>query len=251
MTAIDLQTQCELGQQHLMAMRYLEAEATLSAAEAQAWSQQDFDTLARLYMPLQEARRQRRQRCGEGIVCLDLLAQSAQDYVDPRHVVENYPQGQVLVAGWADFDPARQVRIIQAELGLYLETFLGAVYPLCDGQRAVVIAPLLDVSPPDAQPRTIEELTQSLPPHSLIFRPEEFPVGPQKGSWQTYGRVMEIWERLHAPFLAAADSETDPIRQMEQYRRTIEVDYACELAHQKLSDVAKNLARRGRVAKSF
>ena len=39
---------------------------------AEAWRHRDWDTLARLYMPLQEARRQRRQRCGEGTVALDL-----------------------------------------------------------------------------------------------------------------------------------------------------------------------------------
>ncbi|MCC6421952.1 MAG: hypothetical protein IT447_00565 [Phycisphaerales bacterium] len=242
MMAIDLQSQCELGQQHLMAMRYLEAEKALSAAEEQAWSQHDFDTLARLYMPLQEARRQRRQRCGEGIVRLDLLAENALDFVDPRHVIENYPQGQLLVAGWASAEPARLVRAIQAELDLYLDTFLAAVYPLKDDTRAIAVIPLLDVPLPDAQPRSIAELTTALPPHSLIFRPDDLPAGAQKGSSQTYGMVMNIWEQLHAPFLAAADSQTDPIRKMELYRRTIQVDYACELAHQKLSDVAKNLA---------
>jgi hypothetical protein len=54
---------------------------------------------------------------------------------------------------------------------------------------------------------------------------------------------MSLWERLHAPFLASADAEVDPMRKIEAYRRAIQVDYACELAHQKLADVA-----RGRVA---
>jgi hypothetical protein len=53
-----------------------------------------------------------------------------------------------------------------------------------------------------------------------------------------------MWERLHAPFLASADMQVDPIQKMEGYRKTIRVDYACELAHQKLSDVAKSLSRK-------
>jgi hypothetical protein len=57
---------------------------------------------------------------------------------------------------------------------------------------------------------------------------------------------MSIWERLHAPFLAAADMQVDPIQKIHAYRRTIEVDYACELAHQKLSDTARQLARQRR-----
>src|SRR6478752_3970854 len=89
----DLQSLCELGQEQLMRMEYLAAERTLERAEAIAWDARDFDTLARLYMPLQEARRQRRQRCGEGVVCLDLIAQSLEDRVDGRRVVENFPQG--------------------------------------------------------------------------------------------------------------------------------------------------------------
>jgi hypothetical protein len=54
---------------------------------------------------------------------------------------------------------------------------------------------------------------------------------------------MDLWERLHAPFLAAADNTREPLARMEGYRRTIAVDYACELAHQKLSAVAAELER--------
>jgi hypothetical protein len=55
---------------------------------------------------------------------------------------------------------------------------------------------------------------------------------------------MAMWERLHAPFLAAADMQVDPVQQIEGYRRTIRVDYACELAHQKASTVARQLSRQ-------
>jgi hypothetical protein len=91
---------CERGQEELMRMEYLHAEATLAHAEEIAWDRKDFDTPSRLYMPLQETRRQRRQRCGEGIVALNLIAQGATDMVDGRRVIENYPHGQLLVAGW-------------------------------------------------------------------------------------------------------------------------------------------------------
>src|SRR5437868_641775 len=91
-----IQSQCELGQSLLMETKYLEAEATLAAAEREAWRRREFDTLARLYMPLQETRRQRRQRAGEGVVCLDLIAQGPDDHLDGRHVVQNFPHGQLL-----------------------------------------------------------------------------------------------------------------------------------------------------------
>jgi hypothetical protein len=73
---------------------------------------------------------------------------------------------------------------------------------------------------------------------------DELPKGPQRGTHETYGRIMDTWERLHAPYLAAADVQVDPIPKIEHYRRAIDVDYACELAHQKLSDVARDFARR-------
>ncbi len=99
MTATDVQALCERGQQLLMETRYWEAERTLAEAERIAWEARDWDTLARLYMPLQETRRQRRQRCGEGVVALDLLAEGASDDVDPGQILTNYPHGQLLVAG--------------------------------------------------------------------------------------------------------------------------------------------------------
>src|SRR6476660_7701866 len=126
----DLQSRCEQGQEQLTRMQCLEAEATLAAAERDAWAARDFDTLSRLYMPLQEARRQRRQRCGEGTVCLDLIAEGPGDQIEARHVIENYPHGQLLVAGWGSIASALEVRRFQQQHALYVETFLAAAYPL-------------------------------------------------------------------------------------------------------------------------
>ena len=72
------------------------------------------------------------------------------------------------------------------------------------------------------------------------------PVGTRRGNTETFARVAAMWERLHLPFLAAADMQADPVRRIEHYRNTIRVDYACELAHQKLSQVAHELSRHGR-----
>src|SRR5437764_2117271 len=238
----NLQSLCELGQEQLIRMEYLQAEETLCRAEEIAREQRDFDTLGRLYMPLQEARRQRRQRCGEGVVCLDLIAQGADDHINAQHIVENYPHGQLLVAGWGSIEPALKVRELQKQHGLYVETFLGAAYPIGDA-RAVAIVPLDGVKLPDSTPRSIDELLRLLPPHSIVYHERELPAGAQKGTWQTYAHVMDMWERLHAPFLAQADQTAEPMQKIEMYRKTIAVDYACELAHQKLADVARRIAK--------
>jgi hypothetical protein len=246
MTPDALQELCESGQQALMRMDYLRAEAALAEAEAHAWASRDWDTLARLYMPLQEARRQRRLRCGEGTVALDLVADGPEDRVDGRRVVENFPHGQLLVAGWGSIEPARQVRALQAEHQLFVETFLAAVYPV-GGGRVVAIVPTEDVRLPVPSPRqSVDRLVADLPAHSIVLSADELPRGRQRGTTDTYARVVELWERLHLPFLAAADMQADPVRKIEHYRTTIRVDYACELAHQKLSGVARELGRQAR-----
>ena len=232
-----------------MATDYWGAEHLLARAEQRAWDARDFDTLARLYMPLQEARRQRRQKCGEGVVALDLVSEGEADVINPAHVVTNYPHGQLLVAGWGTIEPAVRVRELAAANDLFVETFLAAAYPMGDG-KAVVIVPAEGVALPTVRGQSIDELIRELPAHSIVLSEKELPQGVLKGTPQTYARTMEMWERLHAPFLAAADITRDPLAKMEGYRRTIAVDYACELAHQKLSGVAKELERLERLERA-
>src|SRR6476660_9073505 len=100
MTLQELQGLCEAGQRELMATNYLAAEKILARAEQIAFDQREFETLSRLYMPLQEARRQRRQKCGEGTVHLGLIAKSPSDKLSPQQIIEQYPFGQLLIAGW-------------------------------------------------------------------------------------------------------------------------------------------------------
>src|SRR3954468_8581311 len=106
MTLDELQALCEEGQRELMATDYLAAEKILARAEQIAFDQREFETLSRLYMPLQEARRQRRQRCGEGIVHLGLIAKSPADKLSPEQLIQQYPFGQLLIAGWGTIEPA-------------------------------------------------------------------------------------------------------------------------------------------------
>jgi hypothetical protein len=224
MTNPELQSLCEQGQQQLMLMDYLAAEATLVDAEQAALELSDFDTLARLYMPLQEARRQRRQRCGEGTVHLHLVANGPDDpSIDPHRLIEQYPQGQLLIAGWGTIEPAVRFRQLALERRFYAETYLAAIDP---ASRRISIVPLAEAASA-----------------GITLAENELPTEPHAGDFETYAKTMSIWERLHTPFLAAADAEPDPIKKMDAYRRAIAVDYACELAHQKLSAVARDYAR--------
>lgn len=244
MSESSLQALCELGQSQLMETDYLAAIATLERAEQSAWDSRDFDTLSRLCFPLQEAHRQRRQRCGEGTVRLDLIASGPADHaVDPEELLAQYPQGQLLVAGWGSVDPSLRLLQLARSRGLYVETYLAAAYPIVGGAVAVVIVPTADVRLPDATPRSIDALLALVPPHSIVRPATDLPVGPAAGDTQTFARTMALWEELHAPFLAAADAEGDLLRQMAAYRKVIDIDYACELAHQKLAAVARQASR--------
>lgn len=244
MSGRDIQQLCAAGQDHLSRTEYALAEKTLAEAEALAWQRRDMDALARLYMPLQEARRQKRQRSGEGRVQMDIISRGPGERIDARDVVEGCGEGQLLIAAWASLAPAVEARALAADRLLYLEVFLGAAYPTSEGVM-VAVAPLAATAMPDASPRTPAELSAALPPHCLLMRADGLPPGRQRGTASTFSYVMSIWERLHAPFLAAADAADDPLRRIELYRRAIEVDAACEPAHQRIASLAAELARRG------
>lgn len=239
-----LQRLCEQGQQQLMAMDYLAAEASLVEAEAIALALGDFVTLGRLYFPLQEARRQKRQLCGEGIVRLDLIATGPAEEPDPFAIVEQIPQGQLLVAGWASIEPAVRLRQLIVEHKRYLETFLAAAYSVGDendpASRVVAIVPTADVELPPAEAGRsgLDDLQKQLPPHTLLLPVVELPTGPTPGTAVTFEQTMSMWERLAAPFLASAKQTPALAARLEAYRRTIEVDYACEKAHQWLASDA-------------
>jgi hypothetical protein len=225
---------CQLGQDQLSQMEYLAAEKTLAEAEELAWTSHDWDELARLYMPLQEARRQRRQRCGEGTIRLDFVAGSVDDIPDAQRIVRDIGRGQILIAGWGSIGPAVAARQRQWDLGIYVDVFLAAVYPVGSG-RVVAIIPGGDVMLPVVEPMSVDALLRRLPAHSILSSAEEL------SAVKSYAATMAIWERLHAPFLAAADATVDLVRRIEAYRKTIRVDYACELAHQRISDTARQL----------
>jgi hypothetical protein len=163
--------------------------------------------------------------------------------IDPIRLIEQYPQGQLLIAGTASIEAAAQFRERAAERRLYAETYLAAVFQTDHGSRAVAIVPLADGPLPPDEPRPLSQLLTLLPPNSIVLSEDDLPSQPRAGGPETYARTMSIWERLHTPFLAAADAEADPMKKMDGYRQAIAVDYACELAHQKLSAVAREYAR--------
>ena len=234
-----------------MGTRYLQAERLLVEAADLAESAGDYDTFGRAYYPLQEARRQRRQICGEGVVKLDLLPCGPTDAPDPAALAERYPHGQLLVAGWADILPSLELRRIADENNLYLETYLAAVYPADTNVRVVALVPhATDDMPAENVCRDggMEALLEALPADSLVLRCDDLPGGERRGDGETFARTMELWEQLSLPFLNAARRQDGPRARIKGYQRAIDADYACEKAHQWLAADALLLARENRSA---
>jgi hypothetical protein len=241
MNQLSLNQLCEQGQVELIETRYLDSAATFARAEQIAWDAGDFDTLSRLYLPLQEARRQIRQRCGEGAIRMRCLATGP---ATPPEVsaCTNIQQGFALAAGWADASASASVRDSFLKSKKYAEAFLGAVFPDEQGQPLIILLPSPIRLTPEPRPKA--ELISLLPPHSLFLTPDELPPDRDLGSADSFAQVMTLWERLHLPFLQIAETQTDPIQKMQAYRQTLQVDPACELAHQHLADTARGLARK-------
>ena len=243
MSCESLQELCLTGQQLLAAQEYVEAEQVLVRAESEAIKHRDWDTLARLYLPLQEARRQRRQRSLQGLFCLDLASDGPDDHIEGRHILENYPHGVLLIAGWGTIEPALQTRKLQARFKLYVDVLLGATYPLIGGGNAIVVIAHEHAILPPVCPRRIDEIRGVMPPHSLVFKDGDLPAGPRHGTPELASRVQGWWEQLHWPFIVDARDTRNLRKRIGAYRRAIEVDYGCELAHQELCDTARQLSR--------
>lgn len=245
----DLQSLCESASEDLRSMDYLSAERQLERAESLALAANDYDTLSRLYFPLQEARRQRRQRCGEGIVRWDLVASGPDDKsLDAAALATRYPQGQLLVAGYRSVGPAVELRRMYWESNAYAEVFLAAAFDLPGGGKVIAVLPNpadLSSIPPNIP---VDRLHQLLPPHTVLLTPADLPPGESKGTPATFAQTMALWERLHLPHLAMADAMPISRAKLDAYRAVTDIDYACELAHQNAAQTARALLRAKTIA---
>jgi hypothetical protein len=86
----------EAGQQHLAALRYGPAVRALEAAERAAWRKKNGPELARLYLPLLEARRQIRYQAAEGTV---LICPPGMPLTLERDAVRRFVEDESIVAG--------------------------------------------------------------------------------------------------------------------------------------------------------
>jgi hypothetical protein len=232
-----LQDLCERGSERLVATDYIGAERLLAQAEAIALADKDWDTLSRLYFPLQESRRQIRTRCAEGGISLDLESTGWVAFSD------RYTHGQFLVPGEGTTGPGERLRETFRTRGLYAEAFLALSVSLPNGARIVAATPNPSRLTPTAT--SLEHVQRQLPPHSIVVGVSS-PNGETQNFPPTPASTTSLWQQLHLPFLALADAMPVSEPKLHAYRRVLDVDYACELAHQNAAAVARELARLAR-----
>ncbi|MHB1155960.1 MAG: hypothetical protein ACYC26_03870 [Phycisphaerales bacterium] len=109
----------EQAGESLAGMRYLECERFCQRAIALARQAGDMDRLARIVMPLEEARRQRRQTAEDAGVTV--LAEK----LSPGEIVQRHPRGcLMLLAPPFDANDVAAVRELAVQRGLFIETLL-------------------------------------------------------------------------------------------------------------------------------
>ena len=248
----DLHRLWNLGQQHLAAGRYVPARRALESAESIAWRQRDTQSLARLYLPLLEARRQIRYNAAEGLlVVLNPATPPAEQQKQFREFL-NSPAGTILLpcisgsprhhaaclfAGSVQYESRRTGRWLEALLLLTHknETRLS---PPADPTVAAGF-PITTTTDPTKilGPSTEPNLTVPLPPpgrytsgplHALLR--ESLLIAPEA--------LALKWQHRHAPAKAA-----DPWEELAWLRLALRIDPACEPITMRLIALAEALLR--------
>jgi len=130
------------------------------------------------------------------------------DQIPVQRVLEKYSFRPVFFAGWASIQPALEIRRLSAVTDC---TSRPSSPPFIQHTEGQVLAIAPENSPlPAPEARPLESLRQLSPPHAF-YRRDSF-QGFSPGLLSTYSQVMSMWESIHAPFLAAADAEPDPIK---------------------------------------
>ncbi|MGN6369438.1 MAG: hypothetical protein ACTHN5_14360 [Phycisphaerae bacterium] len=244
-----------LGQQHLAAGRYVPARRALESAENLAWRQRDVQSLARLYLPLLEARRQIRYNAAEGILFVLDAGSSPMDQQKQFREFLASPAGTILlpcatgspryhaaclIAGSVQYESRRSGRWLESLLLLTNrnETRLAPladptfsaglpVFTTTDGSK--MIGPSTDphlavpLPPPGVYTARNTPALHALLRESLLIAPEALALK---------------WQHRHPPGHA-----NDPWEELAWLRLALRIDPACEPITMRLIALAEAVNR--------
>ena len=244
--------QWDVGERHLAAGRYVAAQRMLEAAERGAWEARDWVRLARIYLPLLEARRQIRQNAAEGTIVIT----SVGDRGRMRGVVRAFAKEE---AGTLLLDVARaevgvrwarEVRYAALRTGHLIEAMLllrqgGEVRMVSPGDAEFAAG--LSVEWTADEGRMIGVSTE----RGLVV-----PL-PAAGRYGSAGRgsglhavaresLIAGWEALALKWQARHTVRAEAEEELGWLRRALEVDPACEPVAMRLMALAEAVGRRGK-----
>lgn len=239
------------GQRRLAAGRYVAARKDLEAAEAIAWRIGDSQSLARIYLPLLEARRQIRYQAAEGMIVI------TRPGLSPREFSNEWRQFQTAEAGTLIYScnagrAARRAaaRIVGSVNHLSRRTgkCLESLVCIFQGNDRF-IASQMDITAAGALPVTQTQLQtdvgESTEPSLEIPLP---PAGIYRGSDIGLGAMareslLVAWEALALRFQRRhpPPKQLSPWEEMAWLRLALRVDPACEPVSMRLIALAQNL----------
>ena len=244
-----LERQWDVGQRHLAAGRYVAARRALESAEGLAWRRRDAGTLARIYLPLMEARRQIRQNAVEGMIVITAGGDRRK-----TQMLLGQASGTLLIGGTrADrvAEAAREVgcrmrqRAGMLEVGGLLHH--GGEVRLVSGAEVVFAGGLAvrTVTSAEARidPRVEGEMVVPLPPAGVYGAGEGLQGVARESLVLAWEALALKWQGRHS-LNAGGPSAESAWREMAWLRGALAVDPACEPAAMRLISLAEAVERQ-------
>ena len=240
MPAHDLDQTMQQASIALVEMRYLEAERLCLDALDVAIEREDWSYVARIVLPLQEARRQRRMIAADTAVQLGTLERDdLAAWINPGET-RGGPDGCLLITRPCTIDDARSALRRLRELDRYAEVLFADIEveqdPAFDADDPWPIVSLIDdeVSVECAAP-CAAWLGRPLHPGEADWHPPAATAdAPTPADW-----FMDVAERLGDAAIAAASAAASPRERFEHLHRLLDAAPDHELLHQALADAAR------------
>ena len=235
----------DAGQQHLALGRYMAACRELQTAEALAWRGRDAAALARLWLPLLEARRQVRQNATDGLI----LIARPHDRRAEHQVLQQFtqaPAGTLLLGGKDAGKIAGSVTYAACRSGACLETLLlvehGGVLRLCSPADPHLAAGLEVRTIAGAgemiDPKLRADMVVPLPPPGVYLAGDPLHALACES-------IVVAWEALALKWQARHPAHARPWEEMAWLRLALRIDPAAEPVAMRLMALAQAVARAG------
>jgi hypothetical protein len=263
MTTDYLERMWQRGQEHLAAMRYAAAVRDLEAAEGAAWRRGDGVALARVYLPLLEARRQIRYQAAEGTL---VICSPAASLHEERATVNTFLQdarikaGSILIIAGSGathrklhhlrraLEFAGAVKYAARSTGRWLESLL----LLSHGDETRIVSPA-DPTFAAGLPITRESgaalstttdpaLAIPLPPAGRYTAKDAAHPVAREGLIFAWEALALKWQQRHPPFATGT-----PWEEMAWLRLALRIDPACEPITMRLVALSEASAREPRI----